>query len=710
VKTQNRNLLFVVIAAALLLCCCGAIVFGAAAVYFMWVDSPSSPITSGGPIIVVTQVVTPLPPPVRTPGPAMTQPERTRIPGAQPPSGTATPGAGAQATVTPFGPAPADASTEALLAQAVIPARDLRALALRLKPNLGDVPIVVNATPPSFKVGDTARFWVSNTDTDEHRQITAELRLISTHLYMWVEQGVRLDQRDLEKSAERFDRQTYPTNREFFGSEWTPGVDNDPRLTILHSRGLGKRTAGYYSSADQYSQLINPYSNEREMFYISADSNNARPGSAFYDGTLAHEFQHMIHWNNDRNEDSWVNEGMSELASLLNGFDPGGAEIAYSREPDTQLTTWADPGDGEDNSAHYGASYLFMTYFLDRFGEELTKAVVASPENGAAGFDDALARSGRPERFDDIFADWVVANYLDQPDTEPTGRFGYSAIDPPQPAMVETHRRFPVSASAQVSQYGADYIRLRGNGKLDVVFSGQATTTLVDTQPRGVHAWWSNRGDDSDATLTRAFDLRRVSTATLSFSLWYHLEDGWDYAYVMASSDGGKRWQILPGAHTTDKNPVGNAFGVGWTGVSGGGKTPQWVQEQVDLSAFADQEILLRFEYVTDDAVNKPGLMLDDISIPAIGYVDDGERGMAGWEGAGWVLTNNRLAQRWLVQLLEVGRRGIVVQRMDVGGDGKGRLSLQSDLTDLQAAVLIISALAPATTEAATYNYTIAPR
>jgi len=196
----------------------------------------------------------------------------------------------------------------------------------------------------------------------------------------------------------------------------------------------------------------------------------------------------------------------------------------------------------------------------------------------------------------------------------------------------------------------------------------------------------------------------------LSFSLWYHLEDGWDYAYVMASSDGGKRWQILPGAHTTDKNPVGNAFGVGWTGVSGGGKTPQWVQEQVDLSAFADQEILLRFEYVTDDAVNKPGLMLDDISIPAIGYVDDGERGMAGWEGAGWVLTNNRLAQRWLVQLLEVGRRGIVVQRMDVGGDGKGRLSLQSDLTDLQAAVLIISALAPATTEAATYNYTIAPR
>ncbi len=63
---------------------------------------------------------------------------------------------------------------------------------------------------------------------------------------------------------------TYPTNREFFGSEWKPGVDSDPRLHILHARGLGENIAGYYSSADEYSQQVNQYSNEREMFYISA--------------------------------------------------------------------------------------------------------------------------------------------------------------------------------------------------------------------------------------------------------------------------------------------------------------------------------------------------------------------------------------------------------------------------------------------------------
>jgi hypothetical protein len=280
-----------------------------------------------------------------------------------------------------------------------IPPRDQRQLALALKPGVAEIPEVVNATPPSYEVGETAEFWVSNSDTQEHFKVTAELRHITPHLYMWVQEGVRINQSDLEASAERFETATYPTNREFFGSEWTPGVDNDPHLSVLHARGLGQNVAGYYSSADEFSRLVNPYSNEREMFYISADVGSARPNTSFYDGTLAHEFQHMIHWANDRNEDSWVNEGMSELAGFLNGFDPGGADIAYSQQPDTQLNAWADPSEG--NIEHYGASYLFTTYFLDRFGEGLTKAVVNSSRNGIAGYNEALEQAGQPERFDE---------------------------------------------------------------------------------------------------------------------------------------------------------------------------------------------------------------------------------------------------------------------------------------------------------------------
>ncbi len=705
-EKRNRNLWIIVIGALLVLCCYCLAITGIGVYLF---TRPAPPALQ--PTIIVTRLVTVIPPAPRATPTAVSTPQATPTPQAGPveaPS-PAVPTAAPPPSDTPEESAafipPLDAEANALLA-AEMPAADPRLLALRLRPDATDIPIVVNATPPVYQVGDKQQFWISNSDTQEHRQITAELKYMTDHVAMWVEQGVRFNQRDLEASARRFEEKTYPTNREFFGSEWTPGVDNDVRLHILHARGLGENVAGYYSSADEYSRLVNPYSNEREMFYISADSGNARPNSDFYDGTLAHEFQHMIHWANDRNEDSWVNEGMSELASFLNGFDPGGADYAFMMQPDTQLTTWGDPSI-ESVSEHYGASYLFMVYFLDRFGEELTKAVVASPFNGIHGFNDALEKAGRPERFDDIFADWLIANYLDAPEADPASRFGYESIDLYRVAVDETHRRYPATGRSTVSQYGADYIRLKGSGAVTIKFAGETEVTLTSAVPQGVYSWWSNRGDQSNATLTRAFDLRGLTSATLTFSAWYDIEEGWDYAYVSISTDGGNRWQILRGRYTTDDNPVGNAFGPGWTGISGGGTTPAWVEEQVDLTPFVGQEVLIRFEMVTDDAVNHAGLLIDNIAIPELGYTDDGESGEGGWEAAGWILTDNTVMQRWLVQLLAIGKNGdLTLQRMAVGPDGRGQLTL-ANLGDLDEAVLVISGLAPVTTEPATYSYEI---
>lgn len=694
-EKRTRNILLIGVGALLLLCCCVLAITGIGTYLFMAQPGQQSE-------VIITRMVTVVAPAPRATPTAALRPSGTPLPQDSTGELPAPGGAGSQSTALPI--PLLDAEAQALL-EIEMPPADPRELALRFRQDAVDIPIVVNATPPVYAVGAKQRFWISNSDTQEHKQITAELKYVTEHVAMWVQEGVRFNQRDLEASANRFEQVTYPTNREFFGSEWKPGVDNDVRLHILHARGLGENVAGYYSSADQYSRLVNQYSNEREMFYISADSGNAKPNSPFYDGVLAHEFQHMIHWANDRNEDSWVNEGMSELASHLNGFDSGGADYAYMRQPDTQLTTWADPST-DSVSEHYGASYLFMVYFLDRFGEDLTKAVVASPKNGMAGFNDALAQAGRPERFDEIFADWVVANYLDAPEADADGLFGYASIDLYPIAVEETYRSYPVSATAQVNQYAADYIRLSGQSSLTVSFVGETEATLTNAVPQGMYSWWSNRGDQSNSTLTRAFDLRGLSAATLTFSAWYDIEEGWDYAYVSVSTDGGYRWQILPGRHTTDHNPVGNAFGPGWTGISGGGRAPQWVEERVDLTPFAGQEVLLRFEKVTDDAVNRAGLLIDNIAIPELNYLDDGEAGPGGWEAAGWLLTDNTVAQRWLVQIIEISADRITVQRMPMGADSRGQLTL-ANLQDLQEAILVISALAPVTTEAASYSYEI---
>lgn len=705
-ENRNRNILLIVMGALLLLCCCIAFLVATGVGAYLLALSPARSTLEPG--SVVTAIVTAEAPTQRATPTPVARPNTT--PQASPSEPSPIPDvAGPQSSPLPI--APLDAEAQALFASEM-PAADARALALRFRTDVVEIPLVVNAAPPAYQVGDKQQFWISNSDTQEHKQIIAKLEYATEHVAMWVEEGVRFRQSDLAASAQRFEEQTYPTNREFFGSEWTPGIDNDVRLHILHARDLGENVAGYYSSADEYSRMVNEYSNEREMFYVSADSGSAKPNSAFYDGTLAHEFQHMIHWANDRNETSWVNEGMSELTSYLNGFDPGGHDYSYMMRPDTQLTTWADPSI-DSTSEHYGASYLFTAYFLDRFGEELTKAVVASPKNGIAGYNEALAAAGRTERFDDIFADWVIANYLDAPEARPNGSFGYSDIDLYRIAVGETYRSYPASAQSTVNQYGADYIELKGRGSIIINFSGQIETNLTqarpdttDTPSKGVYSWWSNRGDQSNSTLTRAFDLRNLSSATLNFSVWYDIEEGWDYAYVTASTDGGNQWQILSGRYATTDNPVGNAFGPGWTGISGTGEMPEWVDEQVDLTPFAGKEILLRFEMVTDDAVNHAGLLIDNITIPELGYADDGEAGTGGWEASGWILSDNTVMQRWLVQLVTIAADGVAIQRMPVGVDGRGQLTL-ANLDDLDEAVLIISALAPVTTEAASYSYEI---
>ena len=159
-------------------------------------------------------------------------------------------------------------------------------------------------------------------------------------------------------------------------------------------------------------------------------------------------------------------------------------------------------------------------------------------------------------------------------------------------------------------------------------------------------------------------------------SAWYNLEDGWDYTYVEVSTDGGNHWQILPGLHTRNSTNRATPTARAGRGTAAGGKAPAWTNERVDLSAFAGKQILLRFETVTDDAYNGPGFLLDNIAIPQIGFQDGGENGTNGWQAAGWVLTDNTLAERWLVEVVTQGKDGLKVQQMQVGPDGQGRLAL----------------------------------
>ena len=604
------------------------------------------------------------------------------------------------ATLDQRPPVPIEEETARLVEAATLPSRDLLDLAHRLQGLPKPYAVATPAVVPEYDPGDSVTFWVHNVGTNSYFTATAILRYETPHAYWWIEEAYDIPERNLRRSAENFEQTTYPTARRYFGSEWTPGIDGDPHVYIYLGDvpGLG----GYFSGPDEYPTLVRPHSNEHEMFYINLE--NAEPGDSYFDGILAHEFQHMIHWAEDRDESTWVNEGLSELSSQLCGYDVGGSDYMFSLSPDTQLTTWTEL---EDSAAHYGASYLFLSYFREQFGEAAVRALVAEPANGIAGFEAILAQvepGGR--RFDDIFADWVVANYVDDPDLG-DGRFGYVDLWVEEPELADEHDSYPVQRQATVQQYAADYILLEGRGDLTIEFSGNQVVPLVGNEAHsGQYQWWSFRGDDSDATLTRAFDLRGLDSATLEAWMWYDLELDYDYAYVEVSTDGGETWDILSNEHTTTTNPSGNSYGPALTGLSGGGERAEWSLETFDLSPYVGQEVLVRFEVVTDEALNHPGLVVDDISIPELGYADDVEEGAGGWQAAGWLRVTDHVPQEFVVQLITLGD-GTLVERMPLDEENRGRLILRGLGRQIDRAVLVVSALGKATTEPAVYSYRI---
>ena len=137
--------------------------------------------------------------------------------------------------------------------------------------------------------------------------------------------------------------------------------------------------------------------------------------------------------------------------------------------------------------------------------------------------------------------------------------------------------------------------------------------------------------------------------------------------------------------------------------MSGGESTAQWIQESVDLSPYAGQKVQLRFKYVTDGAVNGEGLLVDDISIPAVDYFTDFESDNGGWEPEGFARVENILPQTFRVAL---------VVRHDNGETTVTPISLTSEnVADIAVALesgdratLVVSGTTRFTREPAVYS------
>jgi hypothetical protein len=271
---------------------------------------------------------------------------------------------------------------------------------------------------PERQVGDVEDFHVLDFATQQNATVRSVLRHIGEHCLIYTPQSTPLPSVVAERIAAQFDTNVYPSVAEGIGQPPDPGIDGDPRITLLLYSFGNQSVAGYFYPGD-----IDPVgtgasdSNEREMVYLNLDRVRFDPVMA--GSVAAHEFAHLVHYYRDfmlappqarAVEARWIDEGISVYAELVSGYGAyTWAELSsFASQPNKNLTYWSG---GYLND--YGASFLFTTYLAERMGQTFIPVLVQEPANGIAGVNAALSTWGAFENFDTIFDDWVIANYVD---------------------------------------------------------------------------------------------------------------------------------------------------------------------------------------------------------------------------------------------------------------------------------------------------------
>jgi len=633
------------------------------------------------------------------------------------PSSSSTPfqAATAEVPATTAPPATATRSPKEVvaleLAESLPPERDDVRLAIAFhglsESLIAEAPLVGGPLP----VGAMQSFTVPNVVDNTVSDIDAELLAVSEHAYFWFDKGpgsLVPNETELKTAAQTFD-EIYEGVVYHFGSERNPGIDGDPRLHIVHASpialcGVTEDTvdqcslAGLVNSTDLLPAEVDPRSNEREMFMM----NGRHFGTNYYLGVLAHEFRHMIEDNYGKADTDWEIEGSATLAAQLLGMQSGGVERGnmFLEYPDQQLNSWVEEG----TAPYYGQGYLLNRYLYDRLGEDLYREFATNPLPGFKAVDAVAEAYDLDFDGESVWLDWLVALAIhDDPQAPEKYQFESTGLNTAvQTAVVD----LPAIFREEVSQYAADYYEIPADTN-SIIFAGDNEIPLLDAKrDSGDWIWYAQRANYSNPRLTRAFDLRNTEKATLIYDVYADIESGYDFAYASVSLDDGRTWLPLTGEQMQGLNQEDNPAGSALVERFYTGRTRQWVEERIDLTNYTGQEILLRFEYVTDPILTYSGLALDDIAIPEIDYFDDLESDSPGWLAEGFTRATISLPQTWHLQLITYGEEGLEVRRLPVDVDEELSLALDGD--DIkQQSVLIVAATAPVTLERANYELRI---
>jgi hypothetical protein len=293
------------------------------------------------------------------------------------------------------------------------------------------------SSPYSWSFTTVSAFWAYNFVTDSYYLVNATKVGEGQHCYVYLEQGQSVDQTTITNIKNEFDSAIYAGDTAAFGDEPNPGVDGDSKIYLLlldikdDFNGTSNPTyvAGYFDPGNEYTQDQFSHTNLKEMFFM--DTNPAEPGTTDFYATLAHEFQHMIHWEQKTNlqnvnDDTWLDESMSTVARTYCGLGTDTVDTLssvslltiYESSPYYSLTHW------QGYVENYAVAYMWAQYFKDRF-DPLSGAhtifwwMIHNDQTGIDEVDTALTDISSGKNFTGTFRDWTVANAFGN--TSPAG-------------------------------------------------------------------------------------------------------------------------------------------------------------------------------------------------------------------------------------------------------------------------------------------------
>jgi hypothetical protein len=486
----------------------------------------------------------------------------------------------------------------------------------------------------------------------------------------WLRSEDLLTDEQLEYLLYEFDNTMWPTMTTLYGEPLPRGDEGQKIWTLIfnirdeayYNPDAESYVAGYFSASESAE-------NNKNIMHIDTYdwANRTGPDAErpyLYEGIFAHEFEHLIHFDIDPDEPSWVDEGLADMAGFFCGYGHFSGHIAYYMvfHPITSLTFW---GSGLED---YGASYLFQLYLYEKFGgAAFTSALVQEQANGIEGIENTLAAFGYKESFDEIYDNWTIANYIDDTRKGKGGKYGYETLDigtiDSWGYSIEWAMRYfwwgppdvvpfavPSSWLGDPQPYTAHYYRFAGNEDIATVWidgDDFAGTTAYS----GTYEWYSDAEVWAWRSFYQSFDIP-VGGATLDFYTFFDIESDWDYGYVEVYDQDTGEWYTLDAAGTVDyvahaqdnpntpdeREPTAYEAAGRWhafTGYSGG-----WIPVSMDLGPFAGHTIDLYFTTWQDGAFTLQMMYVDDISIPEIGFFDDVEAGEDGWTSTGWYVTD----------------------------------------------------------------------